>query len=285
MRIKAVISIEEIRKLRAIWHKNGESVAFVPTMGALHDGHLGLVLKAKELSERTIVSIFVNPKQFGPQEDFARYPRTLAEDLEKLETLGADAVFMPNAADIYPDHFYTYIQNTAMSGMLCGLSRPGHFTGVLTVVTKLFNLVEPHIAIFGKKDYQQWRLIEQMVRDLNMNLQVVGMETARETDGMAMSSRNRFLGTEERSVAANIFQGLNAAKAKFASDNPPISELIKVYQDTIKPFDLIKGEYAEIRRQDNLQLFADDKITAPAVFLVAAKINQTRLIDNIELHT
>jgi pantoate--beta-alanine ligase len=186
-----LISLSELTDVRNGWEREGAKVVFVPTMGALHEGHMQLVRVARQHGSRVIVSIFVNPTQFGPNEDFAKYPRTLAADLELLAKEKVDAVFLPNAMSMYPDGFQTYVINKTMAKGLCGAVRPGHFEGVLTVVLKLFNLVRPHTAIFGKKDYQQWRLIERMVKDLHLPVMVLGQDTVRESDGLAMSSRNR----------------------------------------------------------------------------------------------
>jgi pantoate--beta-alanine ligase len=266
---------------RRAWARAGETVAFVPTMGALHAGHLSLVKQAKDAARRVVVSIFVNPIQFGPSEDFAKYPRTLTQDVELMAPLAVDGVFLPSAATMYPDGFQTYVTNRTMSQGLCGASRPGHFDGVLTVVLKLLNIVAPDVAIFGKKDYQQWRLIEQMARDLALPTTITGGAIVREADGLAMSSRNRYLSDSDRQLAARLNKGLHAARDKYKAGVKQSAELIAAFQQ-VAVVNGVALEYAEVRRQADLQPFAGE-IDAPPVMLVAAKIGTTRLIDNLEL--
>jgi pantoate--beta-alanine ligase len=280
--LETIIKIEELRRLRRSWEDARAQVAFVPTMGALHDGHLSLIAQAKKCAPKVIASIFVNPKQFGPNEDFAKYPRTLAEDLEKLKSVEADAVYLPNTSDIYPDHFQTYVNNRDMSQQLCGDSRPGHFDGVLTVVLKLFNLVRPNIALFGKKDYQQLRLIAAMVRDLNLDIEIRGCEIVREPDGLAMSSRNRYLSEDQRQIATQISIGLFAAKAAYEKGERNAEKLRAVFTKSVSATTGLVLEYAELRDQTNLKPFQAE-LDAPSVLLVAAKVGDTRLIDNVEL--
>lgn len=257
-------------------------MAFVPTMGALHEGHLSLIREAKSLSDRVLVSIFVNPTQFAPNEDFATYPRMLKEDISKLETLGVDAVFVPNAANMYPEGFQTYVNNEQLAPVLCGAYRPGHFQGVLTVVCKLLNMVQADVAIFGKKDFQQYLMIRNMVRDLNIPVKIVGGETVREADGLAMSSRNLKLSEQERNQAPQLYAGLNNAREKFAQGVRSVSTLIASFREQIDP-GVFRIQYAEIRDAENLQMFANEEIDKPAVFAVAAYLGAVRLIDNVEL--
>jgi len=247
--LQTVIALDELRTMRERFRRAGESVAFVPTMGALHDGHLRLVLEGKRLADRVIVSIFVNPLQFGPTEDFSRYPRTMKADIEKLATVHADAVFLPNTSTMYPEGHQTVIRNKLLDGELCGAFRPGHFEGVLTVVMKLFNMVQPDIAVFGKKDYQQWRLIETMARDLNHAVRVVGVPTIREQDGLAMSSRNRYLTEEQRPVAAKIHAGLTAVQKLYVSGNRDQGDLLRAWRTVADSVAEFQGKYAEVRRQ------------------------------------
>lgn len=251
-------------------------------MGALHEGHLSLVALARQRADRVIASIFVNPLQFGPAEDFSRYPRTLKADLELLSTLEVEAVFVPNAATMYPEGFQTHVYNNDMAKDLCGASRKGHFEGVLTVVLKLFNLVRPHLAIFGKKDYQQWRLIERMVKDLALPLEVLGAETLRDPDGLAMSSRNRYLSDTERPLATRLFQGLTAAADAYKAGRRLPRELLDAFHNVAGGVPGIELEYAELRRRETLKPF-QDKVDGPAVMLVAARVGTTRLIDNVEI--
>ena len=230
------------------WKSAGETVFFVPTMGALHDGHLSLVRQAKSEGARVVVSIFVNPLQFGPTEDFARYPRTLKDDVEKLKTVDADVVFAPSAAEIYPAGFQTTLHNKQMANGLCGKVRPGHFDGMLTVVLKLLNIVSPDVALFGKKDYQQWRLIERMARDLDVPVEIRGCDTIREKDGLAMSSRNERLSESARKEAKFIHKILLQAKEKFILNSAPevtkfvVSEFKKHKNFTLEYFDIADEE-------------------------------------------
>jgi pantoate--beta-alanine ligase len=277
-----LITPQELAAVRGGWAEAGARVAFVPTMGALHQGHLSLVQRARTLADRVLVSVFVNPLQFGPSEDFAKYPRTLKGDLELLESQGVEAVFLPNAAGMYPDGFQTYVHNKAMAATLDGLSRPGHFEGVLTVVLKLFMLTRPQFAIFGKKDYQQWRLVERMAQDLCLPLEIVGAETLREPDGLAMSSRNRYLGDTERPLAAKLHQGLAAAQAAFKAGSRDAGNLVAAFKRVADGVQGLALEYAELRRQRDLTPFAA-KVDAPCVLLCAARLGATRLIDNLEL--
>ena len=192
-------------------------VGVVPTMGALHEGHLALVTEARTRAQLVAVTIFVNPMQFGPNEDYGRYPRTLPEDLERCRAHGVDLVFAPAAEDMYPPGFSSYVGVDGVTEPLEGAFRPGHFRGVTTVVTKLLNLTGPSVAVFGRKDYQQWKTIARMVRDLDMPIEVIGMPTVREPDGLALSSRNRYLSPEDREGALAIARGLRAANAAFVA--------------------------------------------------------------------
>ena len=277
-----LISLSELEAQRAGWEEERAEVVFVPTMGALHAGHIGLVRAAKSHGSRVIVSIFVNPTQFGPNEDFAKYPRTLTADLELLGKEAVDAVFLPNAATMYPDGFQTFVHNKFMSQGLCGASRPKHFDGVLTVVLKLFNLIRPRTALFGKKDYQQWKLIERMACDLNLPVAVVGMETVRESDGLAMSSRNRYLSPTDRELSVQISRGLLAAKKKFQGGERKVHLVIAACEAEIHAKPGIELEYLELRSQSDLAVF-DGEIDAAAVLLIACRIGSTRLIDNMEM--
>lgn len=273
-----LITAEDLR----IWREQSrpQRLGFVPTMGALHEGHGSLIEAIREKCDQVIVSIFVNPLQFGPSEDFEKYPRTFKADLELLKKYKVKAVYVPNVVTMYANHFQTFISNNRMSQCLCGLSRPGHFDGVLTVVMKLFNLVKPDIVAFGKKDYQQWRLISRMVKDLDLEIEIVGCETRRELDGLAMSSRNRYLSADEREVASKISKGLFAAKKKYDSGERSTSKLLAQADENIKDT-RISVEYLEIRERENLESVSEE-LRDPAVMLVAARLGQTRLIDNIE---
>ncbi len=281
MEPQTLITLAELKAVRDAWDRDGARVAFVPTMGALHEGHLALVKQARGLADCVLVSIFVNPTQFGPTEDFSKYPRTLKSDLELLATQNVEAVFLPNAQAMYPDGYQTYVHNNDVAQTLDGLSRQNHFEGVLTVVLKLFNLTRPHLALFGKKDYQQWRLIERMTVDLHLPLQVMGVETVREADGLAMSSRNRYLSDVERKLAARLHQGLSAGK-EAANAKRDATEALDAFRKVVGEVPGIDVEYVELRRQHDLKP-VEGKIDQPAVMLTAARVGSTRLIDNLEL--
>lgn len=281
MPISTVIAPGELRELTQKWRKEGKKLAFVPTMGALHAGHISLVEEARKRADIVIVSIFVNPMQFGPNEDFGSYPRMLVQDIARLEASHVDVLFAPNAADMYPEGFQTVVSNSEMSDILCGRFRPGHFSGVLTVVNKLFNLVQPNYAIFGKKDYQQFTLISKMVKDLCMDLEVIGHPTLRESDGLAMSSRNLRLSPQEREEAAQIHRAMQSVAAVHKKGEVDREKLEHQFQDELAKVPGFRFEYAEIREQGTLNAFGKT-IDKPAVILVAAHLGSVRLIDNLE---
>jgi pantoate--beta-alanine ligase len=284
MKPVTLISLEDLSEWREEQFLNNETVALVPTMGALHPGHLSLVVAAKDKASKIVVSTFVNPKQFGPNEDFAKYPRTINDDLEKLAALNVDAVFMPNAAQIYPTDFQTSLHNSSMSKGLCGASRPGHFDGVLTVVLKLFNLVRPDYAAFGKKDYQQLKVIEQMVSDLCLPVTIIKGETVRDEDGLALSSRNKFLSDTQRPVATRIITALKACEEVYKSGTRNKETLTEAFMKVISENSEVRLDYFEIRSQDRLQEIDEAELTQSAVILAAAFLGETRLIDNLELN-
>jgi pantoate--beta-alanine ligase len=263
------------------WHREFAKVAFVPTMGNLHDGHLQLVDVARQKAERVVVSVYVNPLQFGYNEDFAAYPRTLAEDLAKLEAHGVDLVFTPTDQTMYPHGVQqvTVIQVPAsLSVQLEGAHRPGHFTGVATIVSKLFHITKPDLAIFGEKDLQQLRIIQQMVRDLNMPIEIHGEPTVREPDGLAMSSRNQYLDKQQRAIAPGLFAILQETRERIKLQNV---ELVDLEQAAIMKLEQ-KGftpDYVAIRHSETLQ--EPNTLTDPLVILAAARLGTTRLIDNL----
>jgi pantoate--beta-alanine ligase len=271
-----------MRALVGQWRAAGHQVAFVPTMGALHEGHISLVNLAQKENTKVVVSIFVNPLQFGPNEDFSRYPRTLKEDIEKLQGAGAHAVFAPAAAEIYPDGFQTVISNEKMAAGLCGRFRPGHFSGVLTVVAKLFNIVQADSALFGKKDYQQWRLIERMALDLQMPIKVIGCDTVRESDGLAMSSRNRYMSSQERSQASLIYEGLTAAKQAWQSGERSSEKIIQRFSESVAKCEKMRIQYAEIVDKFSLLSTGSRLADQNLVMIVAVLFGDVRLIDNLE---
>ena len=254
-------------------HLPGPST-FVPTMGALHDGHASLVRLGAELGDPVVVSVFVNPTQFGPGEDFARYPRDLEGDVAVAEAAGAAAVFAPTVDEVYPPGFRTTVDPGPLADELCGASRPGHFAGVATVVTRLYGLVRPARAVFGRKDYQQLVLMRQVARDLALSVEVVAAPTVREADGLALSSRNRYLSPEERATAAAVPAALRRIAEAYADGCRSEDELLAGVDDA--PFAL---EYLALRDAD-LGPYAPD---APGVALIACRVGGTRLIDNVEL--
>lgn len=282
MSMVSIITLEELKIIRDVWSTENAKVAFVPTMGALHEGHLSLVKKAKELADRVIVSIFVNPAQFGPNEDFDKYPRTFESDVELLNKLEVDAVFLPNAVDIYPEGYQTYVNNSELSKILCGKSRKGHFQGVLTVVLKLFNLVKPQCAVFGKKDYQQWKLIEMMVRDLALDVEIVGHEIIREADGLALSSRNRYLDADERELALHLSKGLRSTASSLKQGVNAKEDLINTFLSEIPKDPRVRLEYVEILSQKDFSII-ENKVEEPCVMVTALYVGDVRLIDNMEM--
>lgn len=275
-------TIQELRTWRA--DQTGP-VIFVPTMGALHEGHLQLMRDARKRAGdggRVIVSIFVNPLQFGPKEDFSKYPRELEADAARCQSVGVDAIFAPSAEDMYPTDRSIIVLETKLSKVLCGASRPGHFDGVCTVVLKLFNLVQADAAIFGKKDYQQLAIIRRMVRDLNVPIEIVGSETVRESDGLAMSSRNRYLSAEERRQAPVIREGLQLMKKRFEEGEQKAEALKDLFRQllTVKA-PLHRVDYVECVDRDSLEPL--ETVNANALIATAVFFGGTRLIDNQEL--
>jgi len=270
-------TIAELRARVAEARAGGASVAFVPTMGALHDGHLALVARARELAELVVVSIFVNPLQFGPNEDLERYPRTLDADVAALRGTGAALVFAPAVDEMYPDGpTQTRIVAGEVGGLYEGASRPGHFDGMLTVVAKLLHLVQPDVAVFGQKDAQQVHLVRRMVRELDFPLDIEVVETVREADGLALSSRNRFLGEPERRTALVLSEALAAAAAAAPQGaQEALAEAVAAFGD----HDGAELDYFVIVDPDTFLPVADDA-SGPALALVAARVGATRLIDN-----
>ena len=254
-------------------------IAFVPTMGNLHEGHLQLARIAREQGTCVVVSIFVNPLQFGPSEDFDRYPRTLEADCEKLQGL-ADVVFAPSVAEMYPEQQTLFVEPPPMANELCGAFRPGHFRGMATVVLKLFNLVRPQVAVFGKKDYQQLAIIRRMVAQFNLPIAIVGAETARAPDGLALSSRNQYLGDAERVEATRLYQTLRQVAQRLRAGE---NNLERIQREAVEHLENHgwKVEYVAIRSQDALAMPAVHEQNL--AILAAARLGATRLIDNIEV--
>ena len=275
-------SVAELRRHVAAWRNAGERVGLVPTMGALHAGHMALVAAARAQCPRSVASIFVNPKQFGPREDFSTYPRPEADDLAKLTQAGADLAFIPAVEEIYPEGFVTTISVAGPSEGLCGAQRPGHFDGVATVVAKLLIQAAPDAAFFGEKDYQQLLVVRRMARDLNLPVEIVGVPTVREADGLALSSRNVYLSPVERHLAPNLHRAMTAAAVKIARGASPAP----VLQRTIAELDglNIRVEYLELRDAATLAPLAA-MTAAPARLLAAVHLGRTRLIDNVPVAT
>jgi pantoate--beta-alanine ligase len=258
----------------------GQRIAFLPTMGALHAGHVSLLEAARSHGDLVALSIFVNPTQFGPKEDLARYPRDLDGDLAKAGSVDTAVAFVPDAKDMYPDGYQTYVDVREVSQGLCGDSRPGHFTGVATVVCKLFNIVRPHVALFGEKDFQQVAVIRRMVVDLSLPVAIVGQPTVREPDGLAMSSRNAYLSATDRGRATAIYKGLCAARDCLAKGERSSAALLARALALVET-GVDRIDYLEIRDAETLRPI--DVIAGPAVILAAGYIGATRLIDNLRL--
>jgi len=258
--------------------RDGKKIAVVPTMGALHDGHLTLVRHARARADVVILTIFVNPTQFGPNEDLARYPRDEVGDLAKARPAGVDLAFCPSADVMYPAGAQTFVEVRELQRPLCGASRPGHFTGVSTIVSKLFNITKPHLAVFGEKDYQQLAIIRRMVRDLDFDIAIESVPIMRESDGLAMSSRNAYLSTEQRAAALSLSRGLAAAEAAFAQGERDARALVAAARAPIEAEQLARIDYVELR--DAVELSDVAHVERPAVLALAAFVGTTRLIDN-----
>jgi pantoate--beta-alanine ligase len=278
--MQSVARPSELRAIVSAWRGAGERIAFVPTMGNLHAGHGSLVGRASELADRVIVSIFVNPLQFGPNEDFAAYPRTPDEDRRVLESLHVDLLFAPEVADIYPrgQESTARVHVPVIEDILCGAFRPGHFMGVATVVTKLLNIVQPDVAVFGEKDYQQLMIIRRAALDLCMPVEIVGVPTMREADGLAMSSRNRYLSARERAVAPTIHAELDRARSAIESGSTDFAAIAQRGSEALRQAGF-RPDYFEIRDAATLQ--EPNAQSRDLVVLTAARIGRARLIDNV----
>lgn len=275
--------IKDIANLRAQlkqWRSAGESIAFVPTMGNLHAGHLQLVSAAKAQADRVVVSIFVNPTQFGESEDFSSYPRTLDADVESLQSLAVDIAFLPMEEDIYPTVAMTEVCVSQVSDNCCGAARPGHFNGVATVVSKLFNIVQPDYAFFGEKDFQQLAVIRAMVADLNIPVDIVSVPTFREADGLAMSSRNGRLTEPQRKQAAKLYQSLRLAKQAVLAKQCAYAEIERQFMQLLTGQGFKPDYFSICRRQDLHAATGDDM---QLIILLAARLGKVRLIDNMQL--
>jgi len=280
--MKIIASASEMQQTALALRAAGKRLAFVPTMGNLHDGHLSLVRLAKTRADVVVLSIFVNPTQFGPNEDFAAYPRTFEADRALCEREGVDLIFHPSVPDMYPAGASVSVIETSLSRTLCGAARPGHFAGVCTVVAKLFNLVLPHVAVFGEKDAQQLRIIRRMVRDLRFPVEIVAGPTAREADGLARSSRNQYLTAEQRPQAVCLRRALDEAERRFVAGERDPAALVAAMRAVVARAPAAKIDYVEIVDDETLQPLAGP-IARPALAALAVWVGQPRLIDNAVL--
>ena len=276
-----ITTVREMKAhVRAV-KQRGETICLVPTMGYLHKGHLDLMREGKMLADHLMISIFVNPTQFGPTEDLSKYPRDFDRDRMLSEEVGVECIFFPSPEEMYPAGYATYVNVEGITGTLCGESRPTHFRGVTTVVAKLFNICEPDVSVFGQKDYQQLTVIRRMVKDLDMNVRVVAHPTVREDDGLAMSSRNKYLSSEQRTNALVLSKALNTARDLVKKGEREASKIRQIAVDMIASTPGAVIDYVEIVHPDTLQCI--DVIDDRAVMALAVKIGATRLIDNTEL--
>jgi pantoate--beta-alanine ligase len=258
--------------------QTGKTIAFVPTMGYFHEGHLALMREGRKHGDALIISIFVNPTQFGPGENFQGYPRDVNRDMSLAESVGVDVIFAPEAEAMYDKAYQTHVDLEMLSRYLCGPSRPGHFRGVATVVTKLFNIVKPQVAIFGKKDYQQLLIIQRMVRDLRLDIRIIGVPIVREADGLAMSSRNTYLSEDERRSALSLFQSLQQAQETVAQGIRDARELIRGASELIRSYPYTKIDYVTVCDLETLEDV--DRVQGPTLMALAVWVGKTRLIDN-----
>jgi len=276
--MKIFDTVEGMREFSASERRANRSIAFVPTMGALHEGHLSLLRYGRKAADLLVISIYVNPTQFGPTEDLRSYPRDLDGDLARAKSAGADAVFLPSDDTIYPKGFQTFVEVGELSKPLCGLSRPGHFRGVATVVAKLLNIVSPDIAIFGEKDFQQLAVIRRMVADLDMPVEIVGRPIVREPDGLAMSSRNMYLTAKERAAALSISRSLTIAQGMVESGEKSAKALLCRVRAEIEETGLARIDYAGAVDPETLE--EKTEMIRPFLLALAVFVGRTRLIDN-----
>ncbi|RAK61551.1 pantoate--beta-alanine ligase [Phenylobacterium hankyongense] len=278
--LSVVRTVADLRAHVRTWKARGERVGFVPTMGALHEGHLSLVRLARERADHVVASVFVNPTQFGPNEDFDAYPRTEARDAELLASAGCELLFAPDVAEMYAPGFSTTVTVAGVSEPLDGAARPGHFAGVATVVSKLLMQAAPDVAVFGEKDYQQLQVIRRLVRDLDIPVEIVGGPTARAPDGLALSSRNAYLSVEERAAAPALARALTAAAEQLRA-GAAVDQTEAQARAALEAAGFRKIDYVEVRAADDLARLGPGPVAAPARILAAAFLGRTRLIDNI----
>lgn len=276
--MQIVKTIEEVRAIVRAWREAGLCVGLVPTMGFLHEGHQSLIACSVADNDRTVVSVFVNPIQFGPTEDLEAYPRDIERDKALVEATGGDLIFNPEPAEMYPPHFTTFVDTTETTELLCGARRAGHFRGVCTVVSKLFNIVGPDRAYFGQKDAQQLATVRRFVRDLNFNIEIVACPIVREEDGLAKSSRNTYLSTEERKAALVLSRSLRQAQAAVENGERRAKVVVDIIADCLKQEPLARVDYIEVVDLDNVQRV--EKIEENTLVAIAVYIGKTRLIDN-----
>jgi len=277
--MKIITEIADMQEQSELLRKQGKKIGFVPTMGYLHQGHLSLVREAKKRSDVVVMSIFVNPTQFGPNEDFEDYPRDFDRDRELAQAAGCDIIFYPEARQVYPEPYLTYVEVEKITRVLCGASRPGHFRGVTTIVAKLFNMVKPHLAVFGQKDAQQAIVIKRMVKDLNFDIEIVVAPIVREPDGLAMSSRNSYLTPEQRAQAPILYQSLMKAKEMIEAGERNAELIKKHMQAMIRQQPAAVIDYIEIVDTTNLEPLAE--LHGEVLIALAVKVGKPRLIDNI----
>ncbi|WP_276895218.1 pantoate--beta-alanine ligase [Hallella bergensis] len=276
--MQVVKTIQEVREIVKGWRKEGLSVGLVPTMGFLHEGHQSLIAKSVDDNDRTVVSVFVNPIQFGPSEDLEAYPRDLNHDMAAVEAMGGDLIFNPEPSEMYPDHFTTFVDTTETTELLCGARRAGHFRGVCTVVSKLFNIVGPDRAYFGQKDAQQLATVRRFVRDLNFDLEIIACPIVREADGLAKSSRNTYLSAEERRAALILSKSLKLGQTAVENGERNASAIIKIISDSLQTEPLARVDYVEVVDLNNVQRV--ETIEGETLVAIAVYIGKTRLIDN-----
>ncbi|HUH66034.1 MAG TPA: pantoate--beta-alanine ligase [Syntrophales bacterium] len=276
--MNVISSISEMQALSESARNRGQKISFVPTMGYFHEGHLSLMREGRQGGDVLAISIYVNPTQFGPSEDFEKYPRDFERDKRLAEGVGVDVIFYPEDKEMYPDNYQTYVNVENVTQNLCGLSRPGHFRGVTTVCAKLFNIVKPHCAIFGRKDFQQLIAIKRMVTDLNMDLEIIGMPIVRESDGLAMSSRNVYLKPDERASALSLSRSLKIAKDMYDAGERDVAAIMGRVTKHIEGHPYTNIDYAKICETATLR--DTGRIGGEAVLALAVRVNKTRLIDN-----
>lgn len=279
--MRVLSGVNEMQELATEIRKEGKTISFVPTMGALHDGHLSLVREARKRADVSVVSIFVNPSQFGPDEDYMEYTRDLDGDIKRLEKFGVHLAFIPGTKEIYPEDFQTFVEVEKLENHLCGLYRKGHFRGVATIVLKLFNIVKPHISIFGEKDYQQLKVVQRMVKDLNIDVDIVSCPIVRDKFGLALSSRNSYLSSDEKESARSIFKTLVKMKEEFDTGSNLSKAIKEKGGQILKESDIFDIDYLDICDPETLE--SKDLAERGDLLAIAVRLGGTRLIDHIRL--